>query len=66
VEIRGAGEGAFLVDPWPFASPTLEVRCEGRVLVRSYEDEDDVRRRLEEAAPVTLVFRLVSEPPPVE
>jgi hypothetical protein len=61
VELRGAGEGAFLVDPWPFASPTLEVRCEGRALAGPYEDEEDVRRGLEEAPPVTLLFRLVSE-----
>ena len=52
-------EGTFTLDPWPFAAPRLSVRCEARRLGRNFfDDEDGLRRGLQEAAPVRLVFAL--------
>jgi hypothetical protein len=48
----------FLVDPWPFSSPSVEVFCEARRLADSYETREQVQEALEAAPPVRLTFRL--------
>ncbi len=58
---RSGGE-EFLLDPWPFALPSVEVRCEARPLADSYETGEQMREALEAAAPVTLIFRLAPSP----
>lgn len=51
-------EGVFALDPWPFAASSLLVRCEGRRLAGSFDDEASMQRALDEAVPATLVFEL--------
>jgi hypothetical protein len=59
--LRAAGDiSTVIVDPWPFSSPALEVRCEGHKLASSYKDEAAMQRGLERAPQVTLTFRLVA------
>jgi hypothetical protein len=51
-------EGEVKVEPWPFAVRPIELVCEGRHLLRSYTDENEMREGLREAAPVVLGIRL--------
>jgi hypothetical protein len=51
-------EGAFTLEPWPFAQERLEVRCEARQLAPVFEDEETMQSALERAAPVRLTFAL--------
>ena len=51
-------EGAFALDPWPFAGERLHVRCEARPLAGVFDDVQRMQRALEEAAPVGLTFEL--------
>jgi Protein of unknown function (DUF3891) len=46
------------LDPWPFATPDLTVRCEGRRLTGRFDDEHAMRSALDAAPPVTLEFEL--------
>jgi Protein of unknown function (DUF3891) len=55
----GPDPDSFFVDPWPFSSPAVEVRCEGRRLAPSYESEEALLRAFESATPLTLTFRLL-------
>jgi uncharacterized protein DUF3891 len=55
LELSPEGELA----PWPFAAPTLTVRCEGRRLTGPYAGEDEMRAALTEAPWETLEFKLV-------
>jgi hypothetical protein len=48
----------FLLDPWPFSLPFVEVFCEARRLADSYETQEQMQEALEAAAPVRLSFRL--------
>ena len=57
---RGAREGEHVLEPWPFATSRVEVRCEGRRLAARYEDEESMQRALEGAEPVTLDFVLLA------
>jgi hypothetical protein len=50
-------DGATL-DPWPFATPSLTVHCEGRRLEGRYEDEAALHAALAAAPLVRLEFRL--------
>jgi hypothetical protein len=60
VELRSTGsDGEFALEPWPFATSSVEVRCEGRRLAARYEDEESMQRGLDEAEPVMLEFRLL-------
>jgi hypothetical protein len=59
VELRDCADGASTLDPWPFATERVEVRCEARRLNTRYKDETAMRRALDEAKPVTLTFTLV-------
>ncbi len=60
LELRAADDSTVIVDPWPFSSPALEVRCEGHKLASSYEDETAMQRDLERAPQITLTLRLVA------
>lgn len=52
-------EGARVkVEPWPFAARSVELVCEGRHLLRSYTDENEMREGLRAVAPVVLGLRL--------
>jgi hypothetical protein len=59
LELR-EGDGALLLDPWPFASRRVEVHCEARRLDARYEDETAMRRAFERASVFTLAFELAA------
>ena len=53
------GEGLkMMVHPWPFATPALTLICEGRRLLGTYKDEQEMREGLRAAAPVVLATTL--------
>jgi hypothetical protein len=54
---RTGGE-EFLLDPWPFSSPSVGVCCEARRLADRYETREQMQEALEAAATVRLSFRL--------
>jgi hypothetical protein len=58
VELRDLGAGASTLDPWPFGSDSVEVRCEARRLIGRYTDEDELRRAFGRAEPLSLTFAL--------
>jgi hypothetical protein len=60
LELRDGEDGAWTLDPWPFAAERVEVRCEARRLQARYEDESTMRRAFERPVPVTLKFLLVA------
>ncbi len=60
IELRRSDGGALTLDPWPFSQPRLEVRCEARRLAARYEDEPAMRRALEKAERVPLLFTLIA------
>ena len=60
VELRNHEDGTSTLDPWPFGSNHVEVRCEARRLQARYADEPGMRRAFENAEPVTLTFALVA------
>ena len=60
LELRDRDDGTCTLDPWPFQTGWLEVRCEALCLARRYDDEGELRRALERARPVTLAFTLVA------
>jgi hypothetical protein len=60
VELRDREDGTSTLDPWPFGSKRVEVRCEARRLEARYADEAAMRRAFERAEPVTLTFALVA------
>jgi hypothetical protein len=55
VEI-GVRDGTL--DPWPFATPEVLLRCEGRRLAGRFDDADEMRRALADAPWVTIVLTL--------
>ncbi len=59
VELRDNEDGTSTLDPWPFATERVYVRCEARRLDTRYVDETAMRGALEQAKPVTLTFALV-------
>ena len=58
LELRDRADGTLTIDPWPFASERVEVRCEARRIGARYEDEAQMRLALERAKPVTVLFVL--------
>jgi uncharacterized protein DUF3891 len=48
------------LEPWPFATPRVDVRCEGRRLTGTFIDEAAMREALAAAPWVTLELQLVS------
>jgi Protein of unknown function (DUF3891) len=61
VELQEREDGVHTLDPWPFCSQQVEVRCEARRLEGRYDDETTMREALRGAAPVTLRF-VLAEP----
>ncbi len=53
-----AGEQLFTLDPWPFSTPTVTLRCEGRRLEGSFDEQDEMRAALARAPWVTLKVEL--------
>lgn len=60
IDLRDGAGGAVVLDPWPFASARIQVRCEGRRLRKRYDDQAAMRQALEQAPPLTLTFELVA------
>jgi hypothetical protein len=58
IELRGAGEGTYTLDPWPFGEDRVEARCEARRLASRYESERAMFEAWRDAAPVSLTFSL--------
>ena len=59
LDLRSSDDAdSFFLDPWPFSSPEVEVRCEGRRLAPSYENEEALHRAFESAPPLTLALKL--------
>jgi hypothetical protein len=50
VELRSAGERRFRLEPWPFQTGTVRVRCEGRRLPERFKNESEMRRGLSSAS----------------
>ena len=50
--------GAHVVDPWPFTTPALTVRCEGRRLTGRFDSERELREAFAGAPWETLELRL--------
>ena len=48
VELRDREDGAFTLDPWPFAPEHLEVRCEARRVGARCGGESEMRTALEQ------------------
>jgi uncharacterized protein DUF3891 len=59
VTVTEVGETVAL-DPWPFASARLTLRCDGRRLDGRFDDEAEMRRALDRAPWTTLEFELVA------
>jgi hypothetical protein len=53
---------ASTLNPWPFKTATLQLRCEGRRLTGRYDDEDSMREALEAAPWVTIETALATLP----
>jgi hypothetical protein len=51
------------LEPWPFAAPELELRCEGRRLSGRFDDEEEMRAALEAAPWVTIQIELAGSQP---
>jgi hypothetical protein len=49
----------LVLDPWPFATESVELMCDGRVLDGPYDDADQMREALDRAPWVSLDFRLL-------
>jgi len=47
------------LDPWPFHSPTLTVRCEGRRITGRFDSDAAMRQGLAQAPWATIEFELV-------
>jgi hypothetical protein len=60
LELRGCEDGTLAVDPWPFATARLRVRCEARALALRYENEPEMREGFSRAEPMPLEFTLVA------
>jgi hypothetical protein len=59
VRMEPAGERCVSVDPWPFASEWLSVRCEGRRLEGGYAAQAELDEAIERAPLVELSWVLV-------
>lgn len=61
--VGGEPDRVFVVDPWPFSSAEVIVRCEGRRLAGRHETEAQLHAALAGAPHVPLSFRLVPSSP---
>jgi hypothetical protein len=60
IEITGVGERRIGLEPWPFESDTLTVRCEARRLEGRYETDEALRAALSSASWETLELELLA------
>jgi hypothetical protein len=60
IELRDRADGTVTLDPWPFESERVEVRCEARELAARYDSEAAMRHAFERCERVTLTFALVA------
>jgi hypothetical protein len=58
LELTREDERVWWLDPWPFMTPGLLVRCEGRRLERRYDSEESMLRSLEDARWETIELEL--------
>lgn len=58
IQIHATGERAVTLDPWPFQTDTVLVRCEGRRLPERFRNESEMRRGLSTAPVETLELAL--------
>ena len=56
--LPGPRPGLVHVEPWPFATPSLTVHCEGRRLQGRFADEREMRHAMTEAPWERLELRL--------
>ena len=59
-------DGAITLDPWPFTAPEVTVRAQGRLLERTFTDQERMRKALAEAPKMTLEYELAERPMPAE
>lgn len=57
IDLRLSGE--LRLEPWPFAAPSVELTCDGRVLAGPWDSETEMRAALARAPWVRLDFRLL-------
>ena len=65
VELRDREDGTSTLDPWPFATERVDVRCEARRLDTRYKDETAMRSALEQASPSPSLSRSSCRAPAV-
>jgi hypothetical protein len=62
-QVTVAGEGTrATIDPWPFGAERVRVRCDGRRLTGTFDDEAALRAALDAAPWLTLEFELAPAP----
>jgi len=60
VALSAADDGRLTLHPWPFATVEVSVRCEGRRLTGTFDDEAGLRAAYAAAPPVTLTWTLLA------
>jgi len=60
IAVQGDPGGATTLDPWPFATSRLTVRCEGRRLAGRFDDEAAMRDALSAAPGLTIEIDLAA------
>lgn len=58
LELRATGRHTFTLQPWPFQTDTVRVRCEGRRLPERFRNESEMLRGLASASIETLELAL--------
>ena len=56
----GASARLLTLDPWPFSVSSVEFHCDGRLLDRAFESEEELRLGLAQAPWETVSFELRS------
>jgi hypothetical protein len=62
VAVRIGAGGASTLDPWPFGTSQLTLRCEGRRLAGRFDDDDTLQDALAAAPWVTVEIELTATP----
>ncbi len=58
IALQASATGSFTLEPWPFHTATVRVRCEGRRLPDRFTNESEMLRGLSSASIETLEFVL--------
>ena len=61
LEMRAAAPNRFTLAPWPFRTPELEVRCEGRRLAERFDSPEALHDGIARAPLARLEFTLVPD-----